>query len=225
MQTIKTILNLLLVVMPWFLRRRLLIWIYNYKLHPTSRIGLSYIYPKYLEMGENAQIDHFTVGIHLDRIIIGAKSSIGRGNWITGFPSGTTSLHFKHQSERCSELNVGTNSAITKNHHIDCTNKIQIGDFVTIAGYNSQLLTHSINIIENRQDSAPIIIGDYCFVGTNAIILGGSILPSYSILGAKSLLNKTYMEEWKLYGGNPAKPIKKISEGAKYFHRTEGFVF
>jgi len=221
----KILFKIFLIGLPWFIRRRLLIWIYKYKLHPTSKIGLSYIYPKYLEMGADSRIDHLTIGVHLDRIVIGANSSIGRNNWITGYPSGTTSLHFKHQHNRNSELQVGSNSAITKNHHIDCTNKIKIGDFVTIAGYNSQFLTHSINILENRQDSAPIIIEDYCFVGTNVAILSGSILPAYSILGAKSLLNKAYIEKWRLYAGNPAKPIQEISKEAKYFHRTEGFVF
>ena len=35
--------------------------------------------------------------------------------------------------------------------------------------------------------AAPITIGDYCFVGTNCVLLGGSVLPSYSVLAAKSL--------------------------------------
>lgn len=140
------ILNVFILFFPWFIRRRLLIKFWGYKIHKTARIGFSYIYPKCLEMSEGAKINHFTVAIHLDTLILGYKSSIGRSNWITGFPSNTTSLHFKHQKNRVSKLIIGEHSAITKNHHIDCTNKIEIGDFVTVAGYNSQLLTHSINI-------------------------------------------------------------------------------
>lgn len=117
-------------------------------------------------------------------------------------------MHFAHDKSRKSELIIGKESAITKKHHIDCTNTIHIGDYVTIAGYNSQLLTHSIDIYNGRQDSHPITIGDYCFVSTDVNILGGSILPSHCALATGAVLTKAYNEEWKLYGGVPAKPIK-----------------
>jgi acetyltransferase-like isoleucine patch superfamily enzyme len=79
-------------------------------------------------------------------------------------------------------------------------------------------------VIDNKQACYPIIIGDYTFVGTNVVVLGGSTLPDYTILGAKSLLNKSYNEEWKLYAGVPARPIAKVPKTAQYFSRTEGFV-
>jgi len=67
-------------------------------------------------------------------------------------------------------------------------------------------------------------IGDYCFVGTNSVLLGGSALPDFCVLGAKSLLNKTFTETYQLYGGVPARPIQKLSPDCKYFQRTKGFV-
>jgi acetyltransferase-like isoleucine patch superfamily enzyme len=212
-------------MLPWRWRRRLLQSWFGYEIHPTAKIGLAWVFPKELSMAEGAKIDHFTVAINLDRIVMSEKAKIGRSNWITGFPTGTKSLHFAHQQNRRSELLIGAFSAITKHHHIDCTSQIEIGKFVTIAGYYSQLLTHSIDVFENRQDSHSIKIGDYCFVSTNVVILGGSSLPSYSVLGAKALLNKTYTEEWKLYGGVPAKVVKDIPKDAKYFSRKDGFVY
>ena len=211
--------------MPWSARRILLIKIFKYKLHTNSKIGLSFVFPDYLEMGEGAVIGNFTIAINIEKLVVGENSTIGRNNWITGFPKSSKSKHFSHQEDRKPELIIGKHSSITKNHHIDCTNSIIIGDFVTIAGYNSQLLTHSINVFENRQDSNPIKIGDYSFVGTNVVILGGAKLPSYSVLGAKSLLNKDFSEEWMLYAGVPAKAVKSISKDAKYFSRKEGFVY
>jgi len=221
---LKKILNVLILFCPWPIRRRLLIRFWGYKIHNTARIGFSYIYPSHLEMKEGAKIDHFTFAIHLENLALGYKSTIGRSNWITGFPMNTKSLHFNHQKNRISELVVGDHSAITKNHHLDCTNKIQIGDFVTVAGYGSQLLTHSVNIFESRQDSNPITIGNYCFVGTNVVILGGSTLPNYSVLGAKSLLNKNFLTPYSLYGGTPARMIKELPKNCKYFYRKEGFI-
>jgi acetyltransferase-like isoleucine patch superfamily enzyme len=121
-------------------------------------------------------------------------------------------------------LVVGEGAAITKNHHIDCTSEVSIGKYTTLAGYNSQILSHSIDLKECRQDSKPIKIGDYCLVGTNVVVLGGAELPSYSVLAAKSLLNKRQTEEWSLYAGVPAQKKAEIPKSAKYFSRTNSFV-
>jgi acetyltransferase-like isoleucine patch superfamily enzyme len=220
----KNFIKAILVVFPWFLKRPLLQLFFGYKLHSSAKIGFSWIYPDHLIMNENSKIGHLNVAIHLNKIhfMIGAK--IGRGNWITGFSLKGNSKHFSHQTNRKPELILGEESAITKNHHFDCTHQILIGKFTTIAGYRSQFLTHSINIEMNRQDSLPITIGNYCFVGTNVVVVGGSELPSFSVLGAKSLLNKVLEKEYFLYGGVPATQIKEIDKEAKYFLRTEGFV-
>ncbi len=221
----RKIINILVILLPWCLRRWVLVTFYKYDIHPAARIGLSYIYPKRLTMLHGSRIGHFNVAVHLDSISIGENSTISRGNWITGFATGTDSKHFSHDKERKSELIVGRESAITKDHHIDCTNSVLIGDFVTVAGYNSQFLTHSIDVYEGRQDSHSIVIGDYCFVSTGVKILGGSTLPSYCVLGAGAVLSKNYNAQWKLYGGVPAKPIKDIPMTAKYFSRSEGFTY
>lgn len=221
----KKLLKALIVIMPWPLKRWMLCKFFGYKIHPSAHIGLAWVYPGYLEMDEKSKIHHFTVVIHLDLVKIGYDSSIGRSNWVTGMSTKTDSEYFKGQDTRKAELIMGKFSHFTKGHHIDCTNSIVLGDFVTIAGYQSQFLTHSINIYKNIQDSAPIHIGDYTFVGTNVVVLGGSSLPAYSVLGAKSLLNKAYTEEWKLYAGVPAKPASDINKEAKYFYRKDGFVY
>ena len=217
-------LKIITFLLPWPLKRFMLVHFFKFEIHSSARIGLSWIYPKKLVMDSDSNIGHFNVAVHLDLISIGKESSIARGNWITGFPSKTNSNHFSHQKDRQSNLIIGNQSAITKNHHIYCTNVITIGNFVTVAGYASQLLTHSINIEMNIQDSQPITIGDYCFVGTASTILGGANLPSYSVLGANSLLNKSYFIAYRLYGGNPAKEIKELSKDCKYFNREIGFV-
>ena len=217
--------KMLVILLPWPIKRFVLRHMYGYNISPSAYIGFSYVFPKYLEMADGAKIGSLNVAIHLDRFIMGENSSVSRGNWITGFPTETDSKHFSHDRERVSELVIGRESAITKNHHIDCTNSIHIGDFVTIAGYNSQFLTHSIDVYESRQDSHPIYIGNYCFISTNVIVLGGAELPAYSVLAAGAVLNKKYDKEWTLYGEVPAIPIKTITKDAKYFNRKSGYVF
>lgn len=219
------ILKLITFIFPWFIRRRLLNSWFGFKIDPKARIGFSWIFPDNLVMEEGSSIGHFNVAINLSHINMSKNSKIARANWITGYPLGTESKHFQHQVERSPSLWIGEFSAITKNHHFDCTNSITVDDFSTIAGYSSQFLTHSIDVENNRQDSKPIYIGKYTFVSTNVVVLGGSILPSYSILGAKALLNKSFSDEWFLYGGVPAKALKDIDKSSKYFSRSDGFVY
>lgn len=220
---LKLICCLLTLPFPWFVRRVLLQWCCGYRLHATSRIGWSLIYPDELMMDEHASIGHLTVCKGLKRLHLGAHASIGRGNWITGFPAENKTF-FAHQRDRVPELLLGSQSAITHRHIIDCTSAVHIGEFTTVAGFRSQILTHSIDLMDCRQSSAPVVIGDYCFVGTDCVLLGGSVLPSYSALGAKSLLNKPHTRTHCLYAGVPATAIKSLEPEMKYFQREVGFV-
>jgi len=224
MRPLQRLLKPCLVVFPWPLKRILLQHFFGYSLAPTARIGLAWVFPSYLSMAPKSRIDHFTVAVNLNAIVLGEMASIGRSNWITGFPTGPTSPHFSHQPERQAELLLGDHASITKHHHIDCTNKVSIGPFTTIAGYHTQLLSHSIDLHLNRQHSEPIEIGAHCFVGSNCVILGGSLLPDHCVLGAQSLLNKAHTESWSLYAGHPASRRKTIDREALYFKRQTGFV-
>ena len=215
----KKIINLLIVFLPWTIRRYILNKFYHYKIHPTARIGLSYIYPKQLIMGEGARIGHLNVAIHLELIQMDKNCSISQKNWITGFPLSNKS-NFQDFPDRKPYLIMKEDSSITKQHHIDCTDMVIVGELTTIAGYGTQILSHSFSLEKNNQACAPIQIGHHCWVGTRSIILPGSVLPSQSVLGAGAVLQKKYTESFVLYGGVPAKFIKKMDETYEFFHRT-----
>jgi acetyltransferase-like isoleucine patch superfamily enzyme len=215
---------LLSFAFPWGMRRSFLEKQFGFQIHPSCRIGFSWIFPTRLIMEEGSQIGTLTVCKNIALLHVKAHASIGNGNWITGFPLGP-SPHFAHEQDRQPQLIVGEHAAITHRHLIDCTNSVTIGKFTTMAGFQSQILTHSIDLEKNRQSSAPVRIGDYCFVGTNCVLLAGSALPDFCVLGAKSLLNKAFSESHQLYGGVPARAIEKVSPDFEYFRRTKGFVF
>lgn len=220
----KNVLMLLSLCLPWGVRRSFLEKQFGYTIHPSCRIGFSFIFPTRLIMEEGSRIGNLTMCKNIDLLHLKAHTSIGNGNWITGFPLGP-SRHFAEEKDRQPQLIVGEHSAITHRHLIDCTSSVVIGKFTTVAGFQSQIITHRIDIEKNRQTSAPVRIGDYCFVGTNCVLLGGSALPDFCVLGAKSLLNKAFSESHQLYGGVPARPIEELSPDCEYFRRTEGFVF
>jgi acetyltransferase-like isoleucine patch superfamily enzyme len=220
----KTFLGILSLLLPWELRRSFLESQFGYSIHPSSRIGFAWIFPRKLVMEEGSRIGHLTLCKNIDLLHLGAHVVVGQLNWITGFPSGP-SRHFAHQPDRRPELIIVQHAGISSRHLIDCTARVRIGAFATIGGFRSQLLTHTIDLNAGRQTAEPIEIGGYSFTGTNSVVLGGSVLPHHSVLGAQSLLNKKWDEPYRLYAGVPAKPVKELSPDMEYFRRTEGFVW
>jgi len=220
----KTFLGFFSLLLPWSLRRAFLEKQFGYSIHPSSHIGFAWIFPRKLVMEEGSRIGHLTLCKNIDLLHLGAHVIVGQLNWITGFPSGP-SRHFGHQPDRRPELIIEQHAGISSRHFIDCTASVRIGAFATIGGFRSQLLTHTIDFNAGRQTAEPIEIGEYSFTGTNSVILGGSVLPHHSVLGAQSLLNKKWDEPYRLYAGVPAKPVKELSPEMEYFRRSEGFVW
>ena len=223
----KKLLSLLIITMPWFIKRRMYKLFFNYDLHPSSRIGLSWILVDNLSLAQGAKIGSLTVIKGLNHLQMAESSSIGNLNWISAFPLNTNSLHFQHEADhRIPDLVLGEHTAITNRHFIDCTNRIEIKRFTTFAGFKSTVLTHSIDLKACRQASKPITIGEYCFIGTGCILLGGTIIPDYSVLAAGSTIHKPMDQTNALYGGSPAKFIKSLEkDDLQYFKRTNGFIF
>lgn len=220
----KNLLAFLTMILPWSIRRIILVKIFGYRLHPKARIGFSFILPDQLEMAANSYIGHLTVCKGISLLVMGESSIIGNLNWITGFPANDKSF-FGADIDRKPELILGAHSAVTNRHLLDCTNSVRIGKFTTVAGFRSQILTHSIDLYECRQSSRAVTIGDYCFIGTGCVLLGGSGLPDRSVLGAGSLLNKHYAQSHFLYAGNPAIPAKALPAEMAYFTRSIGFIY
>lgn len=214
--------QVLLFPVPWLIRRFLLNLITGFNLHKKSNIGLSIVLADQVTLEKGALITHFTFVNNIDRLHMKPYSKIGKSNWITGANSKAKMFS---DSEGICELILGLHTRITGQHHIDCTGGVYIGDFTTVAGIRSQILTHSIDMKLSKQVSGPVKIGDYCFVGTASIILMGAHLPDCSILGAGAVLNKSYDLPLHLYAGNPARAVKDLDrEGYKYFKREQGHV-
>src|SRR5262249_4421833 len=57
----RVLLRAFLVMLPWPLKRPLLRLFYGYELHPTSRIGFAWVFPRRLVMQPHTRIGHLTV--------------------------------------------------------------------------------------------------------------------------------------------------------------------
>jgi acetyltransferase-like isoleucine patch superfamily enzyme len=222
---LKVSIQIFLFIFPWGIRRILLNKLFSYDLDKNAYIGFSIVLADKVKMDSNSKILHFNFCNGISLLSLSQNSTIGTFNYITGFPN-IKSLHFNHLQNRKCHLVLEEHSAITSRHFIDCTTGVFIGKFTTIAGIRSQIFTHSINLKRNIQDGKSVYIGDYCFVGTRVVVLPGSILPNFSILGAASLLNKQFSDEYVLYAGNPSTMQKKLKpQDYLYFSRESGFVY
>lgn len=97
--------------------------------------------------------------------------------------------------------------------YIQAKNYVFIGKDVLIApGVKIISSNHEINHQKRNENSvnSPIIIGDSCWIGANAVILPGVKLGSNVIVGAGAIVTKSFPSNSVIIG-NPAKVLKKIS--------------
>ena len=69
---------------------------------------------------------------------------------------------------------------------------------------------HDLNNYLQSQEGKPVIIGENCWIGMNAVILPGVELGDHTIVGAGAIVTKSYPEGYCVLVGNPARPIKKV---------------
>lgn len=222
-QTIAAAFQLMLWPIPWSIRRFLLGRAFGYEISSKSRIGFSIILARSVKLAPESRIGHLTLIRNVDLIDLGQGATIGNFNKIAGVPSSDEGA-FSSESERSPSLIMGPQSALTNSHIIDCTNRVTLGAFATVAGWRCQILTHSIDLSLSRQRSAPVSIGSYSFVGTGCILLRGAILPDRTALAAGSVLASAETESFWVYSGVPAVKTKPLKPELLYFSRNLGRV-
>ncbi len=89
--------------------------------------------------------------------------------------------------------------------------KIYIGKGVYIAP-NVGIITanHDVNDLSSHVKGQDVKIGEGSWIGMNAIILPGTELGKKTIVGAGSVVTKSFPEGNVVIGGNPAKIIKHL---------------
>ncbi len=89
--------------------------------------------------------------------------------------------------------------------------KIIIGKGTQIAP-NCGLITtnHDIYDIRKHVEGKDVVIGKNCWIGMGAIILPGVVLGDHTVVGAGSIVTKSFMDGYAVICGNPAKIIKVI---------------
>ena len=95
------------------------------------------------------------------------------------------------------------------NGTLEIGNEVILGPAVLVSTGNHQFDGDSYRFSSSLQD--PVIIGKGCWIGGNSTILGGTLVPEKSIIGAGSVVTKKSCSSVSgIYAGCPAKLIKEI---------------
>jgi acetyltransferase-like isoleucine patch superfamily enzyme len=95
--------------------------------------------------------------------------------------------------------------------------KINIGNYVCINdGVILLSASHGLQDPLWQHKKAPIVIEDYAWVATNAIILPGVTIGRGAVVGAGAVVSKN-VAPYQIVAGNPATPISKMrTEDLRY---------
>lgn len=88
---------------------------------------------------------------------------------------------------------------------------IRIGKKTQIAP-NVGIITsnHDVYNPDNHTEAKSVIIGDFCWIGMNSLILPGVVLGDHTIVGGGAVVTKSYEDGNCIIAGNPARVIRKL---------------
>lgn len=104
-------------------------------------------------------------------------------------------------------IEIGEDTIIGDRAFLDGRDKIKIGDHTDIASsvmiYNSE---HDLSNEDFAAVSAPVVIGDYVFIGPRVTIMPGVKIGKGSAVAGGAVVTKD-VDEFSIVGGVPAKAI------------------
>ena len=209
---------LLTAILPGPLKRCVYRWIFGYQIGRNVRIGFALLDCVHLSIGDQSSVSHGVLFLRCGDVRIGAHVSIGFCNIFRGGES--IELNDYCQFLRLNAINaivdndcvdaprsiftLGYGSVVTAEHRIDFTGRVTIGRCTTIAGRNSSIWTH------NRRSGSSVLIGDFCYVGSEVRIAPGVHIGDCCIVGLGAVVTRGSVESRWLIGGVPARPIRQL---------------
>jgi carbonic anhydrase/acetyltransferase-like protein (isoleucine patch superfamily) len=214
----RTMVALIAVLLPARARRAVLVGALGYEIPADAVIGRSVVAVDRLVMASGSVIGHLNLIRRCERVVLGKRAEIGHANWITGV---RTERGYFPGRQRSAILTLGDSAAITHRHFVDCSDRVELGDFSILAGVHSQVLTHGIDIDRGNLTSAPVLVGDRVLINSGTILLAGAVVSGRSVIGAGSVVRGKLTEEGLLYAGSPAVPKRSLDRGSGWLVREE----
>lgn len=103
---------------------------------------------------------------------------------------------------------VGNGSVVMGSGTIEIEDEVMLAPHCIVISANHVMQNKSFRYAKGKRGH--IRIGRGAWVAGNSTVGRGASLPAASVLSANSFLNKSFSEEGALYGGVPARFIKKL---------------
>lgn len=112
---------------------------------------------------------------------------------------------------------VGCNATIARpGCYIQGAGTVYFGDYVQL-GPNVGILSANHDLYDQRMyNTAPIVIGDYSWIGMNSIITAGVTLGTRTIVAAGAVVTKSFPDGFCILAGVPARVVKTLDRAS--FH-------
>lgn len=126
------------------------------------------------------------------------------------------------------KIGIGTAPGLSPGCYIQGGGEIYIGDYTLVAP-NVGIVSANHDIYDSKIHVKGVVnIGNYCWIGMNAVILPNVTLGDFTVVGSGAVVTKSFEEGYCVIAGNPAKVIKKLNPAECVFHKNEheyyGFV-
>lgn len=103
---------------------------------------------------------------------------------------------------------VGNTTVIMGSGCIEIGDEVLIAPHVVVISGNHTFVNGSFRY--GKADAGRISIGTGSWIAANCTVQRGACLPAHSVLSANSFLNKAFNEEYIIYGGVPARSLKRL---------------
>lgn len=119
------------------------------------------------------------------------------------------------------EIGIGTAPGLSPGCYIQGGGGIKIGNY-TIVAPNVGIISSNHDLHDSSMHiNKKVVIGNYCWIAMNSVVLPGVVLGDYTIVGAGSIVTKSFKEGYCVIGGNPAKIIRRLDKDKCKFHTNE----
>ncbi len=123
-------------------------------------------------------------------------------------------VHFSSKITNPKNIYVGidTSPGYMPGCYIQGLGHIIIGDYTQISA-NVGIISANHNIYDSRSHSigGRVEIGKYGWIGMNAVILPNVTLGDFTVVGAGSVVTKSFPKGYCVIAGNPARLIKSLN--------------
>jgi len=94
--------------------------------------------------------------------------------------------------DKINKFEIGENTGITVHVMVDMTDDVKIGNNTIVAGSQTQIWTHGFTVSRsgNKKTNNPVIIGDYCYIGSRCCICPGVMIGNDITVGAQTCVSK-----------------------------------